>query len=128
MLPTQTQEIFRSNSEPSLAPGDRIIFVLSFTNIAYKSLNTITITADPSNAVSESSETNNVATYQILTNVQYQNSNQYYYQTGQYYPYNNSNYYYDGQYQYPYYTNGYSTGGNYYPNYSYPSYSNSLYY
>jgi len=90
-LPSQTAPLYKSTSQVSLAPGDRIEFTIGFDNLNSQYSNTASISVDSLNLVSESDETNNTAST-IITNTGYLNGNSNY----------NGNYNYgnNGQQQY----------------------------
>ena len=67
-IPSQTDPRFVSATQQNLGPGDRIEYVLGFKNINNTQQNTITITADPSNFLSEFSKANNSVQMHILNN------------------------------------------------------------
>lgn len=59
---------YSSDVQPSLNPGERFVFTLSFDNIRNIGNNTATITVDSSNQVYESSESNNTVSANIYRN------------------------------------------------------------
>ena len=63
-LPSSPTYQYHSVAQQSLAPGDRIEYTLQFTNVS-QSGGVVTVTADPTNAVREASESNNTISYQI---------------------------------------------------------------
>ena len=66
-LPSNPTYSFHSVAQQSLAPGDHIEYTLQFTNLA-RGGGIVTVTADPSNAIREASESNNTLNYQITVN------------------------------------------------------------
>jgi hypothetical protein len=66
-LPTNSSYTYNSNSQQSLRPGERIDFTLGFDR-AQNGVRTITVTVDPNNQISESSEGNNSAAHVISVN------------------------------------------------------------
>jgi hypothetical protein len=64
-LPTKASYTFKSASQVSLMPGDKIEYVLGFDEFKNTDSLRFTIEVDPSDAVDESDETNNEATVNI---------------------------------------------------------------
>ncbi len=61
LLPDNSAQVYNSGTERSLGAGDSIEFTMGFDNLARSGANTLTISADDTNAVSESNENNNSA-------------------------------------------------------------------
>src|SRR3989344_5219558 len=63
VLPTSPYFIFHSETQPRLAPGDKIQYTLGFDQIDKAATGgVVTINVDPANSIPESSEDNNIAT------------------------------------------------------------------
>jgi len=103
-LPSSNMGDFTSDLQRNLNPGDKIQYTLGFGNVDTTNSSVIKITVDPVNAITESDELNNSASYTLTYN------NNYNYQTNT--NPGNSNYYYS------------NNNGNY-PNLSGSCYGNS---
>ena len=88
-LPSQSTPTYRSDTQVSLNPGDKIIFTLGFDNLVNQYSNVITVNVDPAYAVSDSDRANNTDSVTI-SNTNFNN----------YYNYNGYNNNYYGQQQY----------------------------
>ncbi len=66
ILPTYPSQIFPSGVQPSLAPGEIIEYTLSLKNLASTGNNIVSINVDPSQNVSELSETNNTTAITLI--------------------------------------------------------------
>ncbi len=64
-IPTQTAYVFQSPEQQTLAPGDSIDYTLGFDQATTGQNQVISITANPSHTVTESSFTNNTASTSI---------------------------------------------------------------
>jgi hypothetical protein len=60
-IPSINNNVFNSPVEPSLNPGDHTVFTLGFNEAIPGPAQTITVVADPNNAIFESNEGNNSA-------------------------------------------------------------------
>ncbi len=61
VVPTFPNETFHSETQASLAPGDRIEFTLGFDAIYEDGDRTLVVNADPTGSIQEASEENNIA-------------------------------------------------------------------
>lgn len=75
--PSRTTPYYDSESQPSMKPGDRIVYTTTFNSPLATGINTAYITIDPLNEIQESSEVNNLLTVPIKVD-------------GTYYTYNNN--------------------------------------
>lgn len=66
-LPTYPTQIFNSDEQQAINPGDKIEYTLGFDQMQDQRQNTVKIEVDPSGLVNESNETNNVAQIIIPT-------------------------------------------------------------
>jgi len=66
VLPTYPAQIFPSGIQPSLKPGEIIEYTLTLQNLASTGNNIVSINIDPTQSVSELSETNNVAVITLV--------------------------------------------------------------
>jgi len=67
-LPSASQPSYTSDLQRNLNPGDKIQYTLGFGNVNTTNSSLIKITADPANAITESNESNNSATYNLVYN------------------------------------------------------------
>lgn len=65
VLPTYPSDIFQSDTQASLAPGDRIEYTIGFDQVQPGSNGRFVVNVDPANTISEANETNNIATTSI---------------------------------------------------------------
>lgn len=104
-LPTNTPgEVFTSNPQQSLAPGDSAKLTLAFNDLINASVSSMIIVVDPYNQIPEANKSNNQATATFIQNMNY-NGN--YYNSGYNVNYNNN---YNAGYGYGYNTNNYCSG------------------
>jgi hypothetical protein len=83
VLPTYPIQVFPSGIQPSLKPGEIIEYTLTLQNLANTGNNAVSINVDPTQSVSELSETNNFAVMTLVNSGSgYEN---------RVYPYNNYN-------------------------------------
>jgi len=68
VLPTFPMHIFESEGQQSLAPGDKIEYVIGFDNVEIGVDGRFVINVDPTSSLSEASKTNNIATTTIRAN------------------------------------------------------------
>ncbi|MEI7513139.1 MAG: CARDB domain-containing protein [bacterium] len=66
VLPTIHGQVFPSGIQPSLKPGEIIEYTLTLGNLAVTGNNVVSINVDPTQSVSELSETNNTAVMTLL--------------------------------------------------------------
>lgn len=95
-LPSTSDSNYRSGTQRSLNPGDSIIFTLGFDG-SDRGQNTIRVTADSTDRVSESNENNNEDTESIYFNGSSSSSNRDYDSDGNYCRY--GTYYQNGRYR-----------------------------
>ncbi len=67
-IPTRTSYTFKSDIQPSLAPGDSIEYILGFDRPSKGSGQTVTITVNSDNTVQEANTNNNVAKADLTIN------------------------------------------------------------
>jgi hypothetical protein len=60
VLPTYPSYTFMSNAQPSLNPGDKIVYTIAFNDIIDQPQDTFTINADNTGEVTETNKTNNI--------------------------------------------------------------------
>jgi len=73
-LPSASTPIYNSDNQTSLNPNDRMEFTMGFDNPINTGINTAFISVDPSNYISESSESNNSISVPINVYGNYSNS------------------------------------------------------
>jgi hypothetical protein len=73
-LPSETDPRYVSGNQQNLGPGDRIEYVLGFSNVLHIQNNIATVSVDPLNFIRERSETNNIVRMSI-TNGDYGTQN-----------------------------------------------------
>ena len=66
-LPTRNGYVFKSKTQRSLFPGEKIEYILGFDRISKESEASFGISVDPDNLIAESDETNNIVKIELLT-------------------------------------------------------------
>lgn len=68
LLPIEGDRYYRSGSQISLQPGDKMVFTLAFDGMSYRGEDTLYINVDPLDQIKEISELNNIAQAKFRVN------------------------------------------------------------